>query len=418
MRTWTIRFSAGLSLVVFGFVVALSCPAANWPGWRGIGSMGLSREKSLPTKWSSTENVRWKVALQGAGVSAPTVWGEQIYLTSSEGRLNDRLHVWCYHRGDGRLLWHTRLFGSALPDGLFPPGGMAVPTPAADGQRVYALFGTGDLVCLDTQGKPVWIRSLAHEYGPFRNRWGMASSPLLAGESLIVQVDHWGGSYLLSVDPATGATRWRTPRNAAVNWTSPVLATVKGQKQIITAGTHQIKGYDLARGNELWSITALEMQCIPTPVVQEDVLYGLSGPITCTLAVRLDGAQGDLTDSHILWKGKSGAATIPSPLVLGGEYYYVEDTGMANCLNARTGAKLWRERLGGGKYHASPVAGADRVYFASLDGIVTVIKPGPKFEVLGRNKLDENIVASPALADGQIFIRGEQHLFCIEEKKK
>src|SRR5207248_5969573 len=135
-----------------------------------------------------------------------------------------------------RLLWHTRLFGSAVSEGLFAPGGMAVPTPATDGRRVYALFGTGDLACLDVEGKPVWLRSLAQEYGPFRNRWGMAASPLLVDGTLVVQVDHWGGSYLLAVEAATGATRWRTLRDASVNWTSPVVASVKGHTQVIAAG--------------------------------------------------------------------------------------------------------------------------------------------------------------------------------------
>src|SRR5207247_10631228 len=141
--------------------------------------------------------VRWKAPLPGAGGSAPVVWGERIFLTASDSRLNDRLHVFCYHRDDGRLLWQSKFFGSALPEGQFPPGGMAVPTPATDGQCVYALFGTGDLVCLDFAGKPVWVRSLAQEYGPLRNRWGMAASPLLVGDLLVPQADPWGAYSLL-----------------------------------------------------------------------------------------------------------------------------------------------------------------------------------------------------------------------------
>src|SRR5262245_21941580 len=207
------------------FILLLACapaaPAGNWPGFRGPEGNGLSREKGLPVRWSKTDNVRWKVALQGAGVSTPVVWGDRVFLTASDGRLNDRLHVVCYRRGDGRELWHARFFGSALPEGQFPPGGMAVPTPATDGRRLYALFGTGDLVCLDLEGRPVWVRSLAAEYGPFRNRWGMAASPLLVNDLLVIQVDHWGRSYLLGVDAGTGANRWKTDRDASVNWTSP-----------------------------------------------------------------------------------------------------------------------------------------------------------------------------------------------------
>jgi len=412
-----IRFRWLLTLCLWASVVN-AATAESWPCWRGPDGNGLSSEQSLPTHWSPTRNVRWKVPLEGAGVSAPIVWGERIYLTASDGRLNDRLHVSCYHRTDGRLLWHTRLFGSAAPEGLFPPGGMAVPTPATDGQRVYALFGTGDLVCLDLDGKPVWVRSLAQEYGSFRNRWGMAASPLLVGNALIVQVDHWGQSYLLCVEAPTGVTRWRTPRDAFVNWASPVVATIKGRKQVIASGTHQVKGYDLDKGGELWSVAGMQMQCIPTPLVQGDRLYALSGRNHFTLAIRLDGAQGDLSGSHLLWKEKSGAAYITSPLALGEYYYYVEDTGIGNCLNAVTGARVWRERLGGGKYQASPVAGADKIYFTSVEGLVTVVKAGPAFEVLARNNLEENIVASPALSGGAIFLRGEKHLYCIEESPK
>lgn len=404
-----------LGLLGFSWVPS---PAANWPGWRGADGSGRSAETNFPIRWTATQNVRWKVPLEGAGVSAPIVWEDLVFLTASDGRLNDRLHVFCYHRDDGRLLFHTRLFGSAAPEGLFAPGGMAVPTPATDGKRVYALFGTGDLVCLDMAGKPLWFRSLAQEHGPFRNRWGMAASPLLVNDSLVIQVDHWGQSYLLAVEASTGVTRWRTLRDAAVNWTSPIVTEVLGRKQVIAAGSAQVKGYDLATGKELWSVTGLQMQCIPTPVVRGDRLYAISGRQNYTLAIRLDMAQGDLTQSHLLWKARGGAAFVPSPLVLGENYYFVEDTGLAHCLDAATGTELWRERLGRGKYQASPVANDQAIYFASEDGLVTVIKPGPAFGVLARNDLGENIVASPALSNGRIFIRGEKHLFCIEESRK
>src|SRR5438128_7139688 len=235
----------------------------DWPGWRGPQGTGVTTEKDLPVHWSATDHVRWKTPLEGAGVSSPVVLGDRVFLTASDGRLNDRLHVSCYDRRTGRRLWHVKLFGSAVSEGQYAPGGMAVPTPAADAQRLYALFGTGDLVCLDHEGKPVWMRSLAQEYGPFRNRWGMAASPVLVGDLLVVQVDHWGESYLLGMDTATGANRWRTVRQASVNWTSPLAVRVKGRTQIVAAGTYQVKGYDAKDGSELWSVRGLEMQCIP-----------------------------------------------------------------------------------------------------------------------------------------------------------
>src|SRR6516162_3959307 len=243
--------------------------AGDWPGWRGPAANGISSETGLPVHWSANEHIRWKVPLEGAGVSSPVVVGERVFLTASDGRLNDQLHITCYDRNKGHLLWHVKLFGSALSDGQYGPGGMAVPTPAADAKRLYALFGTGDLVCLDHDGKPVWIRSLAQEYGPFRNRWGMAASPMLVGELLVVQVDHWGESYLLGIDAGTGANRWRTVREASVNWASPLAVRVNGRTQIVAAGTYKVKGYDAKDGSKLWSVYGLEMQCIPSPVTDD-----------------------------------------------------------------------------------------------------------------------------------------------------
>jgi outer membrane protein assembly factor BamB len=265
-------------------------------------------------KWSATEHVVWKVPLAGAGVSAPIISGDRVFLTASDGRHNDRLHVFCYDRADGKQLWHARFFGSAQPEGLFAPGGMAVPTPTTDGKYLYALFGTGDLVCLDFDGKPVWVRSPAQEYGPFRNRWGMAASPLLIDDLLVVLVDHWSRSYLLGVDAKTGGTRWRADRDASVNWSSPVVATVGGKRQVIVTGTYQVKGYDPTDGAELWSVSGLRMQCIPSPVVQGNVVYAVSGRKGTTLAIHLDVRRGDLTSTNVLWKSNRGAPYVPSPV--------------------------------------------------------------------------------------------------------
>jgi outer membrane protein assembly factor BamB len=402
------------------FVLAIcAAPAAiraeNWPGWRGPRGDGVSRETGLPVQWSATKNVRWKAPLSGAGVSNPVVWGDRVFLTSADGRDNDRPHVLCFHADDGRLLWKASFFGTALSDGQFAPGGMAVPTPATDGRHVWALFGTGDLVCLDMDGKPVWVRSLAQEYGPFRNRWGMASSPLLVNGLLVVQVDHWADSYLLAVDAATGANRWRAPREMSIGWASPVAIAVGGKTQVVAAGNYAVRGYDLATGAEVWSIGGMEMQCVPTPVPQGDRLY-----IGCTkghqgMAVRLDGARGELSAGQALWKARRKGAFVPSPIVVAGHYYFVDDNGIGNCLDAASGEEVWRERLGG-KYSASPLAGDGKVYFTNEDGVVTVVKAGPKFELLAKNPIGERVIASPAAAGGRIYLRGDKHLYCIGER--
>jgi outer membrane protein assembly factor BamB len=398
------------------FALLLLSPLAvlggNWPGWRGPAGDGVSPETNLPTHWSRTENVRWKVPVGGAGCSSPVVWGERVFLTASEGRRNDQLHVWCHHRADGRLLWHTRLFGSA-PTDLFAPGGMAVPTPAADGERLYALFGTGDLACLDFQGRPVWIRSLAEEYGPFRNRWGMGASPILVGDLLVVQVDHWSQSYLLGIDARTGANRWKTDRDAAVNWTTPLAVKTKSGLQLVVAGTYKAIGYDARSGSALWSVSGLGQQCIPSPVALGESVFVASDQ--GTLAIRLDGRTGELTKSNVVWKHKRSNPFMPSPLAYRGYVYVVGDRGIGTCLDAATGKQVWKERLGE-QYYASPVAGDGKLYFPSKEGVVRVVRAGPRFELLAENDLGEGLIASPAIADGEIVLRGEKHLFCVRGK--
>jgi outer membrane protein assembly factor BamB len=384
---------------------AVPAAADNWPGWRGPTGDGVTAETDLPVSWSRTENVCWKVEVKGAGVSAPVVWGDRIFLTASTGRLNDHLHVSCYHRRDGRLLWHTRLFGTA-PTDLYPPGGMAVPTPAADGTHLYTLFGTGDLACLDFAGKPVWIRSLAQEYGPFRNRWGIGASPVLVGDLLVVQVDHWGQSYLLAVDARTGANRWKTDRKAAVNWTSPLPLKVKGRAQLVVAGTETARGYDANTGRELWAVGGMDLQCIPTPVAAGDLVLLTSG--LNTLAIHLHGAS----QPRVAWVNKRCRAFVPSPLAYQGRLYVPGDGGFVTCLDAASGKQLWKARLGD-QYHASPVAGDGKVYLPGKQGVVYVLQAGSEFKLLAQNDLGEGIVASPAIANGQIVLRGERHLYCI-----
>jgi outer membrane protein assembly factor BamB len=387
----------------------------DWPGWRGPNRDGLSDQKGLPITWSATENLRWKVAIPGTGVSAPIVAGEQVFLTSSGGKVGEELHLVCIDRISGRIRWHRRFFGSEVSEGQFTPGGMAVPTPTTDGKYVYALYGTGDLVCLDMDGKPVWIRSLAREYGVFRNRWGMASSPLLVDGLLVVLVDHFGQSYLLGVDAQTGRNRWRTLRDATVNWTSPVGLRVGEKTLIVTAGTKRIQAYDASTGEEQWAVPGLQTQCIPTPLVRNDRIWVVCGQRFTSLCVRVRAEAAGKTSATIEWTVPSRGNDIPSPLCSGEYYYYLEDAGFISCLNASTGKLVWRQRLGG-KVQASPVSDGKKLYIALVNGTVMVLQAGGEFKVLAKNDLGESIIASPAVARGCLFLRGEKHLFCIGSK--
>jgi outer membrane protein assembly factor BamB len=406
---------ATTSIRLFAAAAFLWCaPAdADWPAWRGPTADGIAPDKDPPLEWSAGRNVLWKAPLPGNGVSTPIVKAGRVLLTASDGREHDRIHVLAFDAGSGTPLWHRRFFGtSAIPQNMYPPGGTAVPSIAVDDSRLFALFGTGDLICLDFDGRPVWIRSLAAEYGPFMNRWGMAASPVVFDGAVLVQVDRWGGSYLLCVDGATGATRWKVERDAAVNWTTPVIVRNAGKAEIVCAGTQTLKGYDPASGRELWTLTALQEQCIPTPVVSGDVLYAVSGRKGNSVALRLDGARGELSQTQILWRNPRGAPNIPSAVCDGRNYYVVEDDGIATCLDAATGELRRQARLGG-KFRASPVIAAGRVYFTSMDGVTTVVRADGGFDQLARNELGEGVTACPAFSDNRIFLRGEKHLFCI-----
>jgi outer membrane protein assembly factor BamB len=239
----------------------------------------------------------------------------------------------------------------------------------------------------------------------------MAASPLLVEGKVVVQVDHWGGSYLQAFDAASGKDAWRTMRTATVNWTSPVAMRVAGATQIVTAGTHALRGYSAETGQELWAIdNVLHMQCIPTPVVRGDRFFVGCGRGFTSLAVRPGRDRAE-----VLWKVPARGLNVPSPVCDGGYYFYAEDAGFVCCLGAATGERLWRGRLPG-RAQASPVAADGKLYFACTNGVVAVLQAGPAYKLLARNDLGEPIVASPAVADGALFLRGEKHLFRVGGK--
>lgn len=398
------RTIANLALLALA-ASAFPSAAENWPAWRGPQYNGISTETNLPVEWSRTKNVLWKVKLHGAGVSSPVVWGDRLYITASDGRKNDRLHVTAYRTSDGKQLWHVQLFGTA-PTNLYAPGGMAVPTPVTDGKHLYCLFGTGDLVCLDRDGQPRWIRSLAQEYGPFRNRWGMASSPILVGDLLVIQVDHWGESYLLGVDADTGRNRWKRKRDAHVNWTSPVSWPSAGGGTIVAIGTGRIDGYRPSDGKRLWSIDGINDQCVPSPLCYASRLF--VGSAEDCRALALDKAGKPLE----VWRNRRTKAYVSTPLCYRGCMYISGKGGVMTCLDVATGKQLWKERLEG-ECQATPVGADGKVYVATKQGTVYVLRAGKEFEPLARNEMGELIVATPAVAARRIYIRGDKHLYCI-----
>jgi outer membrane protein assembly factor BamB len=394
-------------------IVAVGLAAADWPGWRGPTGDGVApADADPPLTWSATDNVKWRVPLPGAGNGSPVVAGDRVYLTATSGRDHGRLHVLAFDLQTGKQIWRADLFGTPAPApfSMFPPErGHAAPTPAAAGGRLFCLFGTGDLLGLDADGRPVWMRSLAKEYGPIRNDYGIAASPVVHGGTVLVQVDHLDGSYLLAADAATGRTLWKTPRpHAYDNWATPVVADVAGTKQVVCLGTGRVTGYDLATGKEAWSVEGVERLCSATPVVRGDALFVTSGPAGANLRLDLGTAP-----PRVVWRTKKTGPFIPSAVEAGGLYFQPDDQGWVTCYDAGTGAEVWRERAFPGRGRPAPVAAAGRVYFTALDGTTVVVRAGREFEVLARNKLGEDAAASPAAAGGALLFRTDKHLVCV-----
>jgi outer membrane protein assembly factor BamB len=291
---------------------------------------------------------------------------------------------------------------------------MASPSPVTDGQHVYAFFGSGDVFCLDMKGRLIWQRSLAGEYGEFENRFAASSSPLVFEDSLIVQCDHYGASYVLAIDKHTGANRWKTDRPEAwLSWSSPVCTKNSGDgSELLVCGSEKMDALDPRTGSKLWTLGGLERECIPTPIVADETIYATSGPNGAALAVR-SGGRGDVTDSHVVWISTRGNPYVPSAIVAWWRYYTVDDHGIATCLDSSDGKTLWRKRFGG-DFTASPVAAENRVYFTNEAGSTLVIQAdADKYTELARNEINEPVYASLAISAGRIFLRSASHLWCI-----
>lgn len=387
--------------------------AENWPGWRGPYRTGLTLETDVPTIWSPAQNVRWKAAVPGTGISNPVVWDDQIFLTSSEGRDQGELHVICFDRDSGKERWHQRLWGTAPTIFFYPKSGMASPTSVTDGKHLWAFFGTGDVFCFNMQGTLIWQRSLAAEYGAFENRFAASSSPLLFEDKLILQCDHYGASYLIALNQNTGANEWKSDRpDVWLSWSSLQLVPVENRFELVVSGSERLDGYNPQTGKKLWTVRGMSRECVPTPVLGDGLLFAVSGPNGTHVAVK-PGGTGDVTDSHVVWRNNRGTSFVPSGIVVGSRYYVADDKGIATCIECSSGKTLWRKRLGG-NFTASPVVAGTKLFLTNEAGSTLVIDAAnPEYEEVGRNEIGEDVHASLAISQGHVFIRTSKHLFCI-----
>lgn len=411
------RASPGLNsvaaiLLFVAISIAQPVSAENWPGWRGPARTGVTSETGVPNEWSATDNVLWKTPLAGLGTSNPVVWEDKVFLTASLGRDQSELHVLCFAGDSGDVLWRQKLWGTA-PTLYYTVSGMASPSPVTDGKHLFAFFGTGDVFCFDFDGRLVWQRSLADEYGAFENRFGASSSPLVYDDTVILQCDHYGESYVIALEKETGANRWKSDRAGSwLSWSSPQLVKSEHGEELILSGSERLDGYDPKTGERLWTVRGQSRECVPTPVVGEGFLISVSGPNGRHFAVR-PGGRGDVTDSHVLWQSDRGTSFVPSAILVGPRYYLADDKGVASCFDAETGMPLWRKRLEG-KFTASPVSAEGNVYFTSESGQTIVIDAAKEeYDELARNQLGEDVYASPAISRGRFYFRTPQHLICV-----
>ncbi len=401
-----------------------SVSAQNWPQWRGPALNGVSAEKNLPVKWNSQENVAWKLALPGVSGATPIIWRDRIFLNVAE---NGNLFLWTVDKKKGTVLWKKELGGG---DHKMRKHNMSSPSPVTDGRAVYIMTGTGLLKAFDFNGKELWTRDVQKEYGQFGLNWGYASSPLLFEDSLYVQVLHGmktdDPSYVMRIDKKTGKTLWKVdrPTNAIRespdSYTTPGLLRIGKTIEIVISGGDCVTGHDPATGKELWRANGLNPENNPfyrivaSPIIFNDIIYAPTR-VKPLLALKA-GGRGDITTSHVLWSTANGP-DVPTPVTDGKYFYIVNDRGIVFCLDAKTGTEVYgQQRIKSAIYSSSPVLADGKIYVTNEDGLTTVVQAGPEFKVLAENPLEDFVLSSPAISDGQIFIRTSQHLYAIGKK--
>jgi outer membrane protein assembly factor BamB len=395
-----------------------------------------------PVHWSETTHIQWKVPVPGEGNASPVVWGDQVFVVTAirmdrsveilpklqheppGGYKTERpknfyrFEVLSLDRRTGKTRWRQTAIDALPHEGRQGTNTYASASPSTDGQRLYVSFGSRGIYGYDLQGNLQWKRDLGQMIT--RLGWGEGASPTLYGDSLVVNWDHEGRSFLTVLDTKTGKSRWTVDRDEVTSWATPLVLPRDGGAQIVVNATKRTTGYDFASGKMLWQCGGQTVNVIPSPVQFDDMAIAMSGfRGTAAYAIPL-GSIGDITGSdRIAWHYKGGTPYVPSPLLLGDRLYFTkENTAILTCLNARTGKVLLEaQRLPGLKnLYASPVAAHGRIYFVSREGVALVVKDQPKLEVLATNHLDDGFDASPAIVGRQLFLRGKGHLYCITEQ--
>jgi outer membrane protein assembly factor BamB len=414
----------------FSSIAIATLSAENWPQWRGPAMNGISTEKGLPLKWSAEENIAWKVPMPGRSGSTPIIWNETIFLNIGTADGSGDLELWALNRNDGKIMWKGPIAGG---NHIERKQNMSSPSPVTDGRTVWVMTGVGVLKAFDFKGKELWTRDIQKDYGRFGLNWGYASSPLLEEGDLFVQVLHGmktdDPSYILRIDGETGKTLWRVDRPTKAirespdSYTTPALLRYGTTKEIVISGGDVVTGHDPSTGKEVWRVDGLNptnnpnFRIIASPLVAGDMVIAPTRERPM-LAIKA-GGRGDVTRTHKIWTFDNGP-DVPTPVSDGKLVYTVNDRGIAFALDLQTGEVVYGpERLKNDSYSASPVLAEGRIYVTSEnEGVTSVYKAGPAFELLAQNSLNDYCLSSPAMSDGQIFIRTTGHLWAIGQRRK
>lgn len=452
-KTTSVVCLAFLVAVIWSAVVQAQT-AAHWPKWRGPFSNGMARGDG-PTTWSDTTNIKWKTEIPGRGHSTPAIWGDRIFLTtaiavgkptvpsstevstanSAQGQrggqrgagggagplVEHRFDVICLDRKTGKILWQKTAKVATPHEGYHRAyGSFASNSPVTDGKYVYASFGSRGIYAYDFNGKLIWEKDLGVQM-KMRLAFGEGTAPLLVGDRLFLVYDHEAESFIVALDKRDGKELWRAARNEPSSWSTPLAVEHNGRTEIVVSATHKVRSYDPATGKVLWESAGLGSNAIPVPVHQNGVVYVMSGHRDPKLMAIKLGKEGDLTGSDaIVWSHTRGIPYTASPVLYDNKLYVVTDNGMITAFNATTGEAYYAQtRLPKAYNLKSSLVGANgKLYVATEDGDVVVLKMGEKFEVIATNHLTDQIfIATPVIAAGELYLRGQNTLFCISEKK-
>jgi outer membrane protein assembly factor BamB len=430
--------------------LASSVLAQNWPQFRGPAATGIVEGKNTPVQWdvASGKNIRWKTPIPGIAVSSPIVWGGKVFVTTAvssdpnatfrhglfgdvEPSTDTSKHSWKVYALDaatGKVLWERTAHEGVPKTKRHPKSSQASPTPVTNGKLLIAHFGSEGLYAYDLDGKLLWkvdlgILNAGWFYDP-DYEWGVASSPIIFRDMVIVQCDIQKDSFIAAYSLKDGKQVWKTMRDEIPSWPTPTVYEGNGRAELVTAATKFNRGYDPMTGKELWRLGPNSEVTSPTPFAANGLIYITNGyRIIQPIYVLKPGASGDLTlkdgktaSEHIAWSQSKGGPYTPTPVVYGDLLYICTNNGILSAYNAKTGERVYQQRLGnGGAYSASPVASNGKLYFTSEDGEIHVVKAGPKYELLASNNVGEVCMATPAISDGTLFIRTMKHVIGVAE---